>query len=115
MRNDRIPKRLLMKLLPWVVCVGALAFEARDARSASPTDPSVDPRRCHDRSELLQSLKQRYGEVQRARGLSSSGVLIEVMVAPGGSFTIVVTDTSLTTCVVAVGESFEILTEGDPT
>ena len=100
----------LSRSLAAALALLALAFPAMADAPANPV-----ARVCQNRGEILKALKQKYGEVPRAVGLSSSGVLIEVIVAPGGSFTIVVTDPQQQTCVVAVGESFEILTEGDPT
>ena len=64
---------------------------------------------CGPRNTVLAQLQKRYAEVPVAMGLASNGSVIEVLVAPSGSFTIILTIPSGLACVMAAGEAWERL------
>ena len=70
---------------------------------------------CGKRTQVLTDLAQHNGEEPKAIGLSASGTLIEVLVAPNGEWTILMTFPSDQTCLVATGAhwmSIPIMAEG---
>ena len=64
---------------------------------------------CAPHADILKKLKRAYAEKTQSIGLSTEGKLLEVLVSATGSWTILVTDPSLRTCLVATGESWESL------
>ena len=72
---------------------------------------------CGDRKAVLNNLEETYSEVPEDRGLASNGSVIELVVSPSGSFTILYTMPNGLTCVMAAGESWEPVekkTPGEP-
>ncbi len=71
---------------------------------------------CGERTQILDNLKQTYGETPRAIGLSQDGGLLEILVSPTGGWTILITYPNKPSCVVATGESWEsrIAISGEP-
>lgn len=76
----------------------ALAPTAAEAQSA-----------CGERNQLIERLEKEFSEKRRAIALSADGGVIEVLAAPTGSWTILITHPNGRTCVVAVGEAWEDL------
>ena len=64
---------------------------------------------CGPHADILKKLERVYAEKTQSIGLSRDGKLLEVLVSANGSWTILVTDPSLRTCLVATGESWESL------
>ncbi|MGK8234035.1 hypothetical protein [Roseovarius sp. MS2] len=71
---------------------------------------------CMARAELLRALSERYGEVLAMQGVISTGPLLEIFIAPSGSWTIVLTRPEGVSCALMAGEGAAILTPpaGDP-
>ena len=71
---------------------------------------------CGDRAQILKQLEQKHEETPRALGLSADGGVLEVLVSPEGGWTMLVTYPSKPTCVIAVGEAWQMLqlTGGQP-
>jgi hypothetical protein len=67
------------------------------------------PRLCGDRDQILKRLEQAREETPQALGLSGDGGVIEVLVSPEGGWTILLTYPRRPTCVVATGESWQML------
>lgn len=119
-RSDRNRRRVLA-LAVWlaILTIGSVAFEAcADESESKPViSPPVATQQigpvCRERSELLGRLKAKYGEVPRAIGLSEDGGVLEITVAPGGGWTILVTHPRRPTCIVAVGQAFEFIKLGE--
>lgn len=86
--------------------------------AAAVLGPSAEAaqRPCGDRTEILKRLQQKHEETPQALGLSSDGGVLEILVSPEGGWTILVTYPKRPTCVVAVGEAWQMLqlTAGDP-
>jgi len=63
---------------------------------------------CMERAELVATLSDRYGESVTAAGLTS-GSYVEIWAGPSGSWTFTMTSPAGVSCVIASGQSFEIL------
>ena len=73
---------------------------------------------CGDRETVVAMLAKRYRETPRAMGLASRSGVMQVLVSPSGSWTILMINTAGRACMIAVGESWEDLKPppaGDPT
>ena len=76
------------------------------AFSLWPT-PAAGQVLCGPRDGLDALLKQRFGETRQAMGVSTDAQrIIELFMAPDGSWTIVVTDTRGRSCIVLAGEDW---------
>ena len=64
---------------------------------------------CGERDAILKNLEQRHEELPSAVGLSADGGVLEILVAPDGGWTILVTYPKRPTCVLAVGEAWQSL------
>jgi hypothetical protein len=64
---------------------------------------------CGHRAELVAELARINAETPKALGLSAGGELIELLVAPNGDWTILVTFPNRETCFVATGAFWERL------
>jgi hypothetical protein len=65
---------------------------------------------CGDREQILDRLQQKHHESPQALGLSADGGLLELLVSPEGGWTILVTYPARPTCIVAVGQKWQMLT-----
>ncbi|MCW9035575.1 MAG: hypothetical protein OQK35_05635 [Alphaproteobacteria bacterium] len=65
---------------------------------------------CGERSEVIKTLAKAYKENPTAMGLASGGGMLEVFSSPSGSWTIVVTQPTGTSCIVATGDGWEAIT-----
>jgi hypothetical protein len=84
------------------------------ARSAVG-DPANPVRICGERDVLLEQFALEHQETPQALGLGADGGVIEVLVSPEGGWTMLVTYPDRPTCVVAMGEAWEMLQlAGDP-
>jgi hypothetical protein len=79
------------------------------AGGALMSPPAEAASLCGDRDTLLKRLEQSHEETPQALGLSADGGVLEVLVAPDGGWTILVTYPKRPTCVVAVGEAWQTL------
>lgn len=66
---------------------------------------------CKERSEVLAQLSTGYKEAPTAMGLASNGALIEVLTSSedGRTWTIIITQPNGVSCVMATGESWQVL------
>ena len=79
------------------------------AAGAVVTSPAEAAKVCGARDAILERLEQRHEETPQALGLSSDGGVLEVLVAPDGGWTILVTYPKRPTCIVAVGEAWQTI------
>jgi len=72
---------------------------------------------CAERPQVLERLSGTYGETRRSIGIAASNQVVEVFGNEDtGTWTITVTLPSGLTCLVAAGQSFEVLSEAlEPT
>jgi hypothetical protein len=91
---------------------GALGFAAAallaGATSGTPAEAAT-AKLCGDRDQILKRLEQANEETPQALGLSGDGGVVEVVVSPEGGWTMLVTYPKRPTCVVAVGEAWQML------
>lgn len=64
---------------------------------------------CGERTAVLADLQKRYSEQRGAAGITQSGGLLEVTVAPSGSWTILLTLPGEPACVVAAGQDWQFM------
>jgi hypothetical protein len=83
----------------------ALAFAAMLAVSANGAHAQYN--QCADHSELVAHLAAKYQESQFAVGTIGQAAVMEVFVGKTGTWTVVVTDLSGRSCIVAAGENWE--------
>jgi hypothetical protein len=92
--------------------VGGIAFGSATGNAAGPANAV---RICGERDVLLEQFAMQHAERPQALGLGADGGVIEVLVAPDGGWTMLVTYPQRPTCVVAMGEAWEMLQlAGDP-
>lgn len=60
---------------------------------------------CGPRAGLVEALRAQFGETVRFRGLAADGVMIELLLAPAGTWSAVVTGADGIGCLVASGEA----------
>ncbi len=85
--------------------IAAMVFAANQSRAQSPGP------QCAARADVVQVLAARYGETRQAMGLAAENQLFEVFASEAGTWTLTITLTDGTTCLVASGSSFEALAE----
>lgn len=64
---------------------------------------------CGERREVLNQLAERYGEELTAFGVGSDGRMVEVLVGPVGTWTIIATDPTGISCIVGSGDGWRRL------
>lgn len=64
---------------------------------------------CGERTEIVRQLEKNYKEHTVALGIAENGRLIEVLASDAGTWTIIVTRPDGQACVLATGQSFEML------
>ena len=64
---------------------------------------------CGERDQILKRLERVHQETPEAIGLSGDGGVLEVLVSPDGGWTMLLTYPKRPTCVVATGESWQML------
>ena len=90
--------------------VGTIAFTVLALLGTSLVSPAEAARKlCGDRDQILKRLEQGHDERPQALGLSADGGVLEVLVSPEGGWTMLVTYPKRPTCVVAVGEGWQML------
>lgn len=93
--------------------LGGIAFGGAAGNAAG--GPADVARICGERDVLLEQFAAQHDEKPRALGLGADGGVIEVLVSPEGGWTMLVTYPERPTCVVAMGEAWEMLQlAGDP-
>lgn len=85
--------------------IAAMVVAASQSRAQSPGP------QCAARADVVQALATRYGETRQAMGLAAADQLLEVYASSSGTWTLTITLTDGTTCLVASGTSFEALSE----
>ena len=89
----------------------ALAFVALTGGNAGALGHTL----CGEHGEVVAKLKENYSEVPVHIGLGSQGTIIEILVAPSGSFTIIYTVPSGLSCILVTGTDWETVKPGEPT
>lgn len=93
--------------------IGALGFGI--LALAANTGFAQQSRNCAPREIVLERLASKYGEARQSVGLGANNSVMEVFSSnETGTWTITVTLTNGTTCLVASGRDFETLAEALP-
>ena len=66
---------------------------------------------CADHGDLLKHLADRYGEQPHSIAFTDQGNLVEVVVSPNGTWTILVTAPGRPSCIVATGKEWETVAQ----
>lgn len=88
----------ITRTLALAACSIAMAGAAKSA-----------PTPCGPRAGIVEQLSARHSENQVALGLADSGQVMELWMGPGGSWTLLASLPSGTSCVVAAGEQLQLL------
>jgi len=76
---------------------------------ALSSTPSVAQTACGKRADVIRQLDEKYGETRRSLGLAQGRGVVEVYASEEtGSWTILLTNPQGTSCLIAVGEAFQI-------
>lgn len=95
--------------------VGGLSMAALALALALASAAQAEPVACGKRGDLLAHFQQSYHEVPNVIGLTTDGRLLEVVVGPSGSWTMLVTAPGGPACVIATGEDWQnIVASLDP-
>jgi hypothetical protein len=97
----------LAALLVGPIAIATVAMAGALTLGASPADAATKV--CGDRDKILQRLEQKHEETPKALGLSADGGVLEVLVSPEGGWTMLVTYPKRPTCVLAVGQAWQML------
>ena len=62
---------------------------------------------CGKRESIIAQLESKYKETRRSVGIQQGRGVVEVFASEGGTWTIIVTDTRGTSCLMAAGEAFQ--------
>jgi len=100
-------KLLSLTLLLGLMTLPAMAMAADDD-SDSQDGASTQQMLCNKRSEVMKNLSANYREAPTALGVSSNGGVLEVMTSKDGkTWTVLLTKPDGTSCLVAMGNSWE--------
>jgi len=84
------------------------AIIASAAILLSTLSPEAQTRKCGKRSSVIKVLIEKYKETPRALGLSSANkIAMEIYASEKGSWTVMMTMTNGTTCIMAAGHSWQ--------
>jgi len=101
------------KLTRDILAAGALSALA----IGSAADAAAQQVMCRDRAEVVEMLSSRFDEAPRFMGMNARGQVLEVWLAPDGSWTAVVSTPGGRSCIVAAGFGGDLLPPrptGDP-
>ena len=87
-------------------CVLATASQAEAQR---PSEGEAQSRSCMEHDGAGDKLRTQFGEKILGHGVSSDGTLVEIYLAPSGTFTVIKTTPSGLSCVVDFGEGWQTL------
>lgn len=62
---------------------------------------------CLDRTALVESLVERLHQRQVGYGVVSDTAIVELYISPDGSWTVVLTDVTGTSCILAIGQGWQ--------
>jgi hypothetical protein len=91
---------------PRYAALAALAILGVAASGISASAQS----QCGPRQELVKNLGEKYKESPVGRGLTQPGQVLELFASQSGSWTMVVTTPNGTSCLIASGENWDMMT-----
>ncbi len=87
----------------WIAAILGVAFVALHATPVSAQKV------CGERAKFIEMLGTKYLEQPVSMGITSTGAVIEVLISPKGSWSILLTYPTGSTCMVAAGDKWEAL------
>jgi len=81
----------------------------RPGETPGTSSEIAQPRSCMTHDGAGDKLRAEYGEKILGRGVSGDGTLVEIYLAPSGSFTVIKTTPAGLSCVVDFGEGWQTL------
>jgi hypothetical protein len=97
---------------PALLCILAVgtAYADSPVQSQRPGEtPGAQQRSCMPHDGADDKLRMEYGEKVLGHGVSKDGTLVEVFLAPSGTFTVIKTTPAGLSCVVDFGEGWQTL------
>jgi len=73
--------------------------------------PSIAQTVCGKRADIVERLSSGYEEQQSSAGIAANGNLVEVFASKKGNWTIIFTQPGGITCLMAVGENWQVIKE----
>jgi len=105
--SERVEVTMTVRSKVLIIIAGvAILLPRESAMSQNATGPP----HCVDRTQLVSTLHAIYGEDLVARGLSKAGLLMEIYVAPTGTWTIIATTPNGISCLVDNGVAWGTVT-----
>jgi hypothetical protein len=116
MPNNPIAARVAYCLAPFTAAFLLIASAAAMAQTPEVPLPGRgqepgNARACLPHDGVNMKLRHEYGERELGRGVSADGTLIEIFMAPSGTFTVVKTTPGGMSCVVDFGEGWQPLNQ----
>ena len=111
MRNiaARISGAIVASALFCALAAGIATAKSPIEQSQRPGETATGPRSCMPHEGADDKLRSVYGEKVLGHGVSSDGTLIEIFLAPSGTFTVIKTTPAGLSCVVDFGEGWQTL------
>lgn len=85
----------MIRALPFALLLVAFDVQAQQSQPA-----------CGPRSEVVGTLERKYHEVPVASGMMPTGLLMEILASPEGTWTIIVTHPQGRSCVFSAGDGW---------
>lgn len=105
----KIAARLGLSTAPIMICTLAAVAAYGDQAQRPGASVEAEPRTCMPHDGAGDKLHAEYGEKIAGHGLSRDGTLLEIYLAPSGSFTVIKTTPAGLSCVVDFGEGWQTL------
>ncbi len=102
-RTESDGKPYLVAFVLWLIAASLLLYAVSDIPPAAAAPV------CGNHADIIDGLDKTHSERPMAMGLSADGRVIELLVSPTGSWTILVSYPSRMTCLVTTGENWESL------
>jgi hypothetical protein len=100
--------------VPALVCAvaaGATYAQTPADQMQRPSETVAQPRTCMPHDGAGDKLHSEFGEKIVGHGVSSDGTLLEIYLAPSGTFTVIKTTPAGLSCVVDFGEGWQTLNQ----
>jgi len=95
------------RLLAGIGGVGTMALALAISGSAQANSTRLSVPQCAEHEQMVEILAQEYKELPKALGIVRGERVMQLFVSEKGTWTIVVTKTSGSTCIVAAGQDWE--------
>ena len=91
-------KTLSKSFITGVLALGMVTASSSLASAAAP---------CGSREAVAKALTTKYKEARRVMGVVNAKAVMEIFMSPQGAWTVLVTDTSGTDCIIATGQDWQ--------